>query len=255
MLKHIVIFATLLVVLVGVASAELIQNTLGGTPQGTTSIPPADLSSSSSTPAANAVQAQIDQANRYLSAEVAQQIKKAVDNAEVNIKANNDDNFRLMDGRMTTYIDHVKQTVILGGIGAVLVAQALIGIILMRMWRRYSYEYYQEQIIKKQQVEIEVKDTEMNALKELQQQSWQWQQSQETLGMKMGQTEAMNMSQMNQWQMQPAYAGSWAPQPEATQQPYNPYPREPYAEQQPTQQNPQQTQQAQQQWGQGGWNQ
>jgi len=89
---------------------------------------------------------------------------------------------------------------------------------MIRTWRRYSYEYYLEKQLKQRDKVIETaKEEYSQALAQYQQQSWSPQQPQQTLSMQVGQTEAMNMTQMNAWQMQPAYQGSWAP-PKETQQ-------------------------------------
>jgi hypothetical protein len=196
MYRHVVWFV-LILVLMGVVSA-------------------ADANSGA--PLQAAVNAQVEQANRFLSAEVAKQIQIEQEKVMAAVNANNDANFQTFDGRMALMLLNVRQQVIVGGIGAILIANAIVGLFLLRAWRRYSYEYYQEQIIKKQTQEIGNLSGELEKIQQMQQQSWYPQPELNTISAKMGQVEAMNMTQMNQWQMQPAYAGSWQPPQQDSQQ-------------------------------------
>jgi hypothetical protein len=163
----------------------------------------------------NVVVAQTDQANRFLSAEVSKQIKAEQEAIIKQVNDNNDANFQMLDVRTSQMMADTKQRVIIGGIGAILVANAIVALFLMRAWRRYSFEYYQQQIIKKQGTHIKVVEDE---LKELKERTWNIQTPVPTYSDVVGQAQAMDMSQMNQWQLQPAYAGSWAPPREEVEQ-------------------------------------
>jgi hypothetical protein len=167
-----------------------------------------------------------DQANRYLSAELTKQMDARFELLQKGVNDNIDSNYAVMDQRILGYIQDERQRVILIGIGTMMVANALIGLFLIRAWRRYSYEYYQEQIIKKYQAQEQEMGPaayadEYRGLQQMQQEAYYPQQPTETIGMQVGSTEAMNMSQMNAWQMQPAREGSWVP-PQQGQR-YNPY--------------------------------
>ena len=156
--------------------------------------------------------------NRLVSAEILKQMKTMKDDVIAAANANNDANVAILDQRSQQMLADTRQRVIIGGIGAILVANAIVALFMIRTWRRYSYEYYLEKQLKQMDKVIETaKEEYSQALAQYQQQSWSPQQPQQTLSMQVGQTEAMNMTQMNAWQMQPAYQGSWAP-PKETQQ-------------------------------------
>jgi sensor c-di-GMP phosphodiesterase-like protein len=156
--------------------------------------------------------------NRLVSAEILKQMKTMKDDVIAAANANNDANVAILDQRSQQMLADTRQRVIIGGIGAILVANAIVALFMIRTWRRYSYEYYLEKQLKQRDKVIETaKEEYSQALAQYQQQSWSPQQPQQTLSMQVGQTEAMNMTQMNAWQMQPAYQGSWAP-PKETQQ-------------------------------------
>jgi len=156
--------------------------------------------------------------NRLVSAEILKQMKTMKEEVIAAANANNDANVAILDQRSQQMLADTRQRVIIGGIGAILVANAIVALFMIRTWRRYSYEYYLEKQLKQRDKVIETaKEEYSQALAQYQQQSWSPQQPQQTLSMQVGQTEAMNMTQMNAWQMQPAYQGSWAP-PKETQQ-------------------------------------
>jgi hypothetical protein len=163
---------------------------------------------------------QVDQANKYLSAEVARQMKDSKDEMLQEMKAYQDENFRIFDGRMQSLMDDSFQKVILGGIGAMLLAAGFVAYILTRYFKTYSYETYQQKLIGKQQEELEAKGLELQAMRGMQESTWNVQPPSQTIGMQMGQAWASEATGMNQWQAQPAYDGAWrAPietQPEFT---------------------------------------
>lgn len=170
----------------------------------------------------------LDSQNRYLSAEVSRQIKTAKEDIIQAVNDNNDDNFRLFDQRMNNLMQDTRIKVILGGIGAILIANAIAALILIRSWKKYSYEAYLENLLKKkekeqpQQTQEVPQDAYQQAqLQQMQQTEWYPQQPQESLGMRYGQAQASDMSYVNQWQTQPAYAGAWQSPVETQPMPSN----------------------------------
>jgi len=157
--------------------------------------------------------------SRLAAAEILKQMGSMKADIIAATNANNDANVAILDQRSQQMLADTRQRVIIGGIGAILVANAIVALFMIRTWRRYSYEYYLEKQLKQRDKVIETAKEEYNqVLAQYQQQSWAPQQPQQTLSMQVGQTEAMNMTQMNAWQMQPAYQGSWAPPKEPQQQ-------------------------------------
>lgn len=161
------------------------------------------------------VQTAVDASNRFLAAETAKAIKASGDEVAAQLIQNNDANFIEFDKRMNQLMQDTRLQVIIGGIGSILVANALVGIMLAVMHKRYSLEYYQQQLLGKQSEEIDRLRSmqEMQGFNQMQQQSWQIQEPAKTLGTEFGQAAVGQVSQMNAWQMQPTYQGAWqAPQ-------------------------------------------
>jgi hypothetical protein len=172
-----------------------------------------------------AVDKAVADANRFLAAETTKQMKAGFEDVKTQINSNNDENMRILDTRMGNLIMDVKQKIIIGTLGAILVAQAIIGLALMYVWRRYSYEYYQSQLIKGQKEEIEAMKSERDqrSMAEMQQPQWYPQEVQKTYSTEHGQAAAANMSAMNAWQMQAPHQGYWvSPQPVQPIPPYDP---------------------------------
>lgn len=166
----------------------------------------------------------IDTANKYLSAEVSKQIQASKDDTIRELKAYQDENFQMLDSRMSSTMQDVKMKTLLGVSGVALIVNALAAIIISRTYRKYSYEKYQEGIIGKQQEQMESLQ-QTPGMQQMQQPVWDPQQPQETVGMYMGQSAAFDGTQMNAWQAQPAYAGAWKAPLDA--QPDYDYNREP----------------------------
>jgi len=156
-----------------------------------------------------ATQAQVDAANKYLSAEVAKQIQTSSASMLKQMQDYQDENFRIFDGRMQQLMDDGFTKAILGGFGAMLLASGIVAYILTKYFKTYSYEKYQEKIIGQQQEQLQARGQELQAMREMQQPEWEVQRPQETVGMRYGQSWASDMTAMNQWQAQPAYDGAW----------------------------------------------
>lgn len=161
----------------------------------------------------------LDQANRFLSAEVTRQLNTMKTEISTELKTHQDDNFRIFDQRMHELMEQTKWKVILGALGAFFLGAAVSTYALQKTMRNYSYEKYLEKMVEKGTMASP--DFSMN---DTQQAQWQPQQPTNTLGMQYGQQAASEMTQMNQWQAQPAYDGAWQSpvqaQPEYNQFPY-----------------------------------
>ena len=198
MLRHFVIVCLLLVILPYsiLAAAD--------TPPG---VVPVTNSLSSS--------AEIDKANKYLAAEVSRQIADSQAKSLQEMKNYNDENFQIFDGRMSELVSDMKMKFVIGGLGVVFLAMGLGTYLMMKQLKRYSYETYLEQVIEKQMLvgkpvdQPQYTEAEQQGMQQMRQQEWHPQQSQQTIGMDMGQQWASEQTAMNQWQAQPAYDGSW----------------------------------------------
>jgi len=181
----------------------------------TTSTQPGPPPSSANQLSQNALDAQVSEANRYLSAEVSRQIQNSQKELIAAVNTNNDENFRVFDDRMKSYMGDLKMKVIVGGIGAILLVNALIGLAYLYVTRRYSYEHFLEkrfdQYLKAQKTSPQQKEVEDMArgLEQMQQQAWAPQAPEQSVSTMFGQAAASHMSDMNQWQFQPAYEGAW----------------------------------------------
>lgn len=154
---------------------------------------------------------EVEQANRYLSAEMSRQIKDSKEEMLKEMQDYQDANFLIFDQRMTDLMSDMKMKITIGAMGAVLFVNAIVAFLMMKKMRNYSFEKYQEDLIGKQQERIG--ELEQQKLQEsmqwMQQPSWSPQQPNETVGMRFGQAQASQMTQMNAWQAQPAYDGAW----------------------------------------------
>lgn len=173
-----------------------------------------------------AVSARVDEANRYLTAEVSRQITAEKEEILQEMKNYQDENFQIFDGRMSLLMQDTKNAVIIGSVGAAALANAIVGLALLIFMRKYSYEGYLKGLLEKQgnQIlelhELNAKDVkrDLQGVMEMQAESRQQQVPTNTLGMQYGQVQAGRMSEMNQWQNIPAYQGSWVPPRENVQQ-------------------------------------
>lgn len=172
----------------------------------------------------NAVNAQIDQANRYLSAENSKALEKMKSDMLTELKAYNDDNFRVLDTRMQNLMLDTKLRLIVGSLGVILLANGIVAIVMVWVTRNYSYEAYLMKIAKQKQVPIDAPENAKNLerdykhINEMREEAWHTQEPTQTLAMKYGETETGNMSDMNRWQHQPARDGSWTPPAQHAQQ-------------------------------------
>jgi len=159
----------------------------------------------------------VETQNRYLNAELQRSMTAMEARLQENLIENNDINFRALDDRMVILMEDTRMKVIVGGLGAILVAQALVAIVMMRYFKRYSLEGYRDR------TSASTVDKEENPIQEFQQPAWQPQQPKQTIGMQFGQNAAGNMSDMNSWQTQPAYAGQWVPPVETQKESNQPW--------------------------------
>jgi hypothetical protein len=158
-----------------------------------------------------AVQSRVDDANRFLSAEVTRAIKKGQEETLAEVKRASDENFQILDVRMSQLMSDAQMRVIIGGIGAILVANALVAIVLSYVSRRYSFEYYQDKIIGQQQTEIADLKGRVDGGGKFQQRSWTDQVPTKTVTDQIGVAAAGSVSAMNAWQHQAARQGAWVP--------------------------------------------
>ena len=195
-----------------------------------------------------ALQANIDASNRFLAAETVKQLKTMEDEVIAKVNANNDENFRAFDQRMTDLELRTKQQVIVGGLGAILVANAFIGMAYLWVTRRYSYEKHLEKLVERgdkiANTELAVEEqTVSRQMAQMAQPSWQQQVPQQSVSTIFGQQAAAQQSMMNEWQYQPAYQGAWVP----PQQPVS------HVQWSPPPDLAEQQRQWEREQGQGGW--
>lgn len=172
----------------------------------------------------NAIGAQVDQANRYLSAENTKAIEKMKVDILAEMTKYNDENFRIFDTRMQNLMVDVKMRLIVGSLGVILLANGVVALVMIWVTRNYSYEAYLTKIAKQNQVRVDSPENakklerDMQQINGMKQEAWQEQQPTPTMAMKYGEAEVANMSDMNRWQQQPAYQGAWVPPQQHTQQ-------------------------------------
>jgi hypothetical protein len=166
---------------------------------------------SSSTEAMNI---QMAESNRFLAAEVSKQIRAANDETVKALKEYQDENFMMLDERMSATMHEVQQRLIVGAAGAILLGGALIGFFMFHLARKYSYERYLEDELERRDVlPPQGYQQPTEAMQQVQQPTWQQQQPFQSVAMDMGQS-VSNMSQFNNWQVQPARQGGWEYTPE-----------------------------------------
>lgn len=149
----------------------------------------------------------VSDANKFLSAEAARHIDEKSEEMLQEMKKYQDENFAIWDGRMYELVDDMKMKFIIGGLGVVLLGMGLTAYLMARYFRRYSYEEFLEGQLKTAQESVVNERDE--GVDQMQQTDWYPQQPQQTIGMEFGQQWASDSTQMNQWQAQPAYDGSW----------------------------------------------
>ena len=176
--------------------------------------------------------APLDAQNRFLAAEVTRQLTVMQTNIIKDTHDYHDQNFQIFDGRMSALMADIRMKTVLGAIGAAMVANAIIALLLLRTMKKYSYEKYMENMLVKYQKQEEAKDAPSKGLQGMQNPEWAVQQPASTLGYVKGHEFASQSTMMNQWQTQPD-SGAWrAPvetQQEIMQQPYGyqPQPSQP----------------------------
>ena len=149
---------------------------------------------------------QVDVSNRLLSAAVIQQMEQQKTEMLVELKGYQDENFQALDTQMRALIANSRDKVFIGGVGAILIANSIVAIVMSYFWRKYSYQTYVEQqgaAMATVQPQSEVPG----------QQSWDGytQQPLDNITSQIGEGQAAQVNMMNQWQAKPAYAGSWVP--------------------------------------------
>jgi len=164
----------------------------------------------------------IDTANKYLTAESKKEIQAQMKIVQDELIANNDNNFRELDVRMFTLMEEVRTKVIVGGMGAVFVAQAIGMFLLLNSMKKNSFEAYLTKLLEAQgaapPMQASISPQEAKTLEQLQQGEWSPQDESNTMATQYGAAQAGEMSQMNQWQTQPVYDGAWR-----SPQEYEPY--------------------------------
>jgi hypothetical protein len=172
----------------------------------------------------NAIGAQVDQANRYLSAENSKALEKMKEDILTDMKAYNDENFRIFDTRMQNLMLDVKLRLIVGSLGVILLANGVVALVMIWVTRNYSYEAYLMKVAKQKQVRVDSPENaqqlqkDMKQINGMKQEAWEQQVPHQTLAMKLGEVEVANTSDMNRWQHQPAYQGAWTPPAQHAQQ-------------------------------------
>ena len=165
----------------------------------------------------------VEQQNRLLIAEVSRQIRDMKVEISTELKTYQDENFRALDGRVDGFIIDARTKLMLGGLGVMLIANAIIALLIQRNMRRYSYETYLEGQMDPTQMLDQDVEAYGEGFDEMQKTDWYPQEPQERLGQVYGQEQASQMTAMNEWQTQPAYQGAWESPIEA-QPEYSHYP-------------------------------
>lgn len=154
-----------------------------------------------------AVNVQLDQSNRFLSAETSRIIKDEMAQVEESLKSYQDENFVALDGEMRKVMVDVQQRVILGSLGAMLLGGAIVAIIMFNLAKKYSYEKVLEQQAEHLQQQNDLyNDPHMQ---QLQNPDWGTQQYGNTVSSDFGQSFASNASQFSGWQQNAPYKGGW----------------------------------------------
>jgi hypothetical protein len=141
---------------------------------------------------------------RFLSAEAQRLIQTEFTTVKQDLKDYQDENFIALDGQMRAVITEAQQKLVIGGIGAVLLAGAIVAFFMFHLARKYSYETYLEGQLEHQQNEAYADPS----LQPMQQQQWE-QQPAQTIGMDQGQAFVSNTSQFNNWQVQAPHQDGW----------------------------------------------
>lgn len=176
----------------------------------TTIIPPNQQQTTIIPPSQQDALPGLAEGNRFLAAEVSREMRDAKDEIITSVKSYQDENFQIFDVRMTTFMTETKTKVALGAIGAALIANAIVALILFRVTRNYSYEKYLEGRLANFKDSGDTRPLSPG-MANMQQPTWNDQVPNQTMGMIYGQEAAAQMTQMNAWQAQPAYQGAWQP--------------------------------------------
>jgi hypothetical protein len=146
------------------------------------------------------------------------------------LQANNDANFQQLDARMAGLMADIRMRVILGVLGAIIVGQGIGVYLLMKSFRNNSYEAFLEKrlgfanaelgILKSEDAQKLQEHTQVYAQPQaIYQEQVDWNQPPPTsYGAEIGQTAVSQQSMTNQWQTEPARAGSWQSPVQTTQE-------------------------------------
>jgi hypothetical protein len=175
-----------------------------------------------------AVQAQVDQANRYLSAELQKQLKDMKEEMLTELKANQDANTASVYQWMQDIADTLRQRVVIGTLGACAFIQAALGFLYLYINRRYSYEYFLEKELfirkdkgNKKDAPIVTNDVppignrfestnlQSSGMEHMQESEWHDNIPNQTVSMEFGQQAASQMTAMNEWQFQAPHQDGW----------------------------------------------
>lgn len=152
---------------------------------------------------------QISQSNRFLSAEVQRAIRDEMDIVQEDLQTYQDENFAILDNRISTFIEDSQWKIGLVGAGAGFIAMGLGALLMMRSFKKHSIAQARRSEQEMEQIVQQVQDRVREELDAYTQPEWRPQEPARTMSTEYGQAGAERMSQMNQWQAQSAYQDSW----------------------------------------------
>jgi hypothetical protein len=162
-----------------------------------------------------AVQLQMDQANRFLQAETTKEIRAMGDRVEKNLKEYQDQNFRILDGRVQAAVQSYSQKVVISVAGVSLLVSGLVSWFLFTLARKYAYADYVKAQIDQQAQKAQDAGylAQTPQMQQMSQPEWHPEEKMQTIGMAQGQSFASNTSVLSNWQVQSPYHGGyeWSP--------------------------------------------
>lgn len=146
-----------------------------------------------------------EEVSRFLSADAQRLIRSEIGQVQEDLQAYQDENFLLLDQQMRAVITDAQKKLVLGVLGAMLVAGGFISWFMFYIARKYSYE----QFLEAQLGTPGGHAYQDEGVQQMQQPEWQGYEQQQTIGMEQGQAYASNTSSFNDWQVQSPYKGGW----------------------------------------------
>jgi hypothetical protein len=159
--------------------------------------------------------AHVAEANRYLSAETIQQLQAMQKQISADLQKNQDADAQALDDRMKAYTQRELQMVLMGSIGATLVASAGVALFMFRVARKNAYEAFimaqndQFRLGKVQGGSPEQSWIQPPNTTTLQKENTP-QETFKTISMEQGQSYASNSSKLSNWQVQGPYHDGWS---------------------------------------------